>query len=166
MFNSLKNSPARRAVPLVAAALALALTASVALADDLVQPDQRLNQVVYFGGDALYCVDSDYEATTNYGEMVGGGMRLLDISGQELLFVPYSDVAAAVTESQTGGEGVVVATGSGSYGPVTLTAYSETAFPDTATFTFSGSNEWGKPESLTFTNCFPEGPEVYDNDDE
>ena len=159
-----KTSAYRRVIPLAVVALALAVTASVALADDLVQPDQRLNQVAYFGGEALYCVNSDYEPTTNYGEMAG--FRLLDISGQELLYVPSSDVAAAVSESLAANQGVEVATGAGAYGPVALYAYADSADPDTVTFTFNGSNEWGRPESLTFTNCFPEGPLTNTSDDE
>ena len=165
MFNPLTNTASyRRVVPLAIVALALAVTASVALADDLVQPDQRINQVAYFGGEALYCVNSDYEPTTNYGEMAG--FRLLDISGQELLYVPASDVTAAVSESQASNEGVEVATGAGSYGPVALYTYSDPAYPDTIDFTFVGSNEWGRPESLSFTNCFPVGPLTDTPDDE
>ncbi len=121
---------------------------------------------MYFGGEALYCVDGNYEPTTNYGEMVSGGFRVLDMSGQELLFVPYTDVAAAVSESQATGTDVQVASGEGSYGPVALYAYSDAAYPDDVTFTFTGSNEWGKSETLTFTNCFPQGPEAVETDEE
>lgn len=161
-----KSGSNRRTLVLGVVVLVLGIMATAALADDLVQPDQRVNQVVYFGGEALYCVDGDFEPTTNYGEMVTGGFRVLDESGQELLFVPYSDVAAAVSESQALAQGVEVASGQGTYGPAALYAYSEAAFPDTVTFTYTGTNQWGTQESLTFTNCFPEGPDVPDETEE
>lgn len=164
LTRNLNLTSSRRLALLAVAAMALAVTASVALADDLVQPDQRINQAAYFGGEALYCVNSDYEPTTNYGEMAG--FRLLDISGQELLYIPSADVTTAVSQSQASGEGVEVGSGWGSYGPVSLVAYADTAYPDTITFTFNGTDEWGKPESLTFTNCFPVGPDVPESEDE
>lgn len=158
---ALKNT--RRTVTLGLLALTLTVGATAALAGDLVQPDQRINQVVYFGGEALYCVNGDYEPTTNYGEIADGGIRLLSESGQELLYVPYSTIADAVAESRATGEGVLVASGEATYGTATLYAYA--ADDSTVNFSFSAPNQWGSTETLNFTNCFPEGPVPYETDD-
>ena len=136
--------------------LLLLTSVSVASAQELVQPDGRLNQVAHFGGDALYCVDVNFVATTNYPEMLDdGGFRLLDSKGQVLWFVPASQIVAAIEESLATGGGVLVAEGQGTYGPVRLDTY----FDGTdQVFVFSGYDEFSKPNSLTYRGCAPVGP--------
>jgi hypothetical protein len=125
-------------------------------AQGLVQPDGRINQVTHFGGDALYCVDRNFVATNQYSDFGQGGFRLLDSKGQELWFVPAADVAAAVAEAKETGKGVLVASGRGTYGPVTIHTYVTGEGDDY--FVFSGYDEYGKPNSLTFKFCIPVGP--------
>jgi hypothetical protein len=130
--------------------------APAAAADNLVQPDGRINQVAHFGGDALYCVDRDFIPTNQYSDFGQGGFRLLNMEGQELWFVPAAQISAAVAEAKETGKGVLVAEGYGSYGPVTIYTYVTDENDDY--FVFSGYDEFGKPNSLTFKFCIPVGP--------
>ncbi len=55
----------------------------VAAQQQLNFPDGRLNQIAYFGGDALYCVDKNFNATNSVQAfMDDGGFRLLSKTGQ------------------------------------------------------------------------------------
>jgi hypothetical protein len=124
---------------------------------DWVQPDGRINQVAHFGGDALYCVDRDFNATNQYSDFGQGGFRLLNSEGQELWFVPAAQISAAVAEAKVSGSGVLVGEGQGSYGPVMIYTYVTGDNDDY--FVFSGYDEFGKPNSLTFKFCTPVGPD-------
>lgn len=126
--------------------------------EDLVQPDGRINQVMHFGGDALYCVDRDFNATNQYSDFGHGGFRLLNEHGQELWFVPATEISAAVAEAKTTGGGVLVGEGQGTYGPVSIWTYVTSARDDY--FVFSGYDEYHKPNMLTFKFCIPVGPDV------
>lgn len=127
----------------------LVLGISFALAQ---QPDGRINQVAHFGGDALYCLDANYRVTVQYPSSEGG-FRLLNKDGQELWFVSYTEVAAALDEAVPGGAPVLVASGQGSYGPTEL--YTFEVGRDDVYFTFTGYDEHGKTNSLTFKFCIP-----------
>jgi len=128
--------------------------------EDLVQPDGRVNQVMHFGGDALYCVDRNFEATNQYSDFGQGGFRLLNQHGNELWFVPALDISAAVAEAKTTGDGVLVGEGLGTYGPVSIWTYVTSARDDY--FIFTGFDEYHKPNSLTFKFCIPVGPDAPD----
>jgi hypothetical protein len=129
---------------------------SVASAQELISGDLRINQVAHFGGDALYCVDNGFIATTSYPDTTtDGGFRLLNSQGQELWFVPADLINAAVAEAKATGKGVLVAEGRGSFGPVALYTY---VIGDVEHFVFTGYDEFGKPNSLDFTFCTPVGP--------
>lgn len=130
--------------------------ASLTAAEDYIQPDGRLNQVTHFGGDAFYCVDRDFEPTQQYSDFDEGGFRLLNIKGQELWFVPALQVSAAVAEAKETGNGVLVGEGQGTYGPVSVYTYVTNENDDY--FIFSGYDEFGKPNSITFKFCIPVGP--------
>ncbi len=151
------SSALRRAFVTCLGALILILTgATLAAGQGMVQPDGRINQVAHFGGDAFYCVDSSFISTPNYPEMIdGGGFRLLNSGGQELWFVPAADILAAITESLANETAVLVAEGQGTYGPVRLYTYFD---GNAQQFVFSGYDEFGKTNSLTFVPCTPVGP--------
>lgn len=136
--------------------LLIVMGASLTAADDLVQPDGRINQVTHFGGDAFYCVDRDFQPTNQYSDFGTGGFRLLNEGGQELWFVPALDISAAVAEAKETGKVVLVAEGRGTYGPVDVYAYVTGENDDY--FVFNGYDEYGKPNSITFKFCIPVGP--------
>lgn len=122
---------------------------------DLVQPDGRLNQVHHFGGDAFYCVDANKNPTMQYGS-TGGGFRLLNIAGQELWFIPEAVVSAAAAQAEASGQGVLVAEGMGTYGPVTLWTF--TNADGYILFSFTGYDEFGKANTMVFKYCEPNNP--------
>ena len=143
----------RRAALLVGVLMLVLTGASLASAEDLVQPDGRLNQVAHFGGDSAYCVDANYVATDDYPAQ--GGFRLLNSIGQELWFVPAAEITAAVDESVATGNAVLVGEGQGTYGPTSLYTYYD---GKTQVFVYSGVDEFGKMNTLTFNLCTPVGP--------
>ena len=128
--------------------------------ENLVQPDGRINQVTHFGGDALYCVDRNFNATNQYSDFGAGGFRLLNTHGQELWFVPAADIAVAVAQAKTTGSGVLVDEGQGTYGPVSIWTYVTSAGDDY--FVFTGFDEYNKRITLEFKFCIPVGPDVPD----
>ncbi len=140
----------------VALVLIAVIGISVVAAQQLNFPDGRINQVAFFGGDALYCIDKNYFVTDNYDIMIsGGGFRLLNKTGQELWFVPAADVTKASEQSTVGGAPVLIAKGQGSYGEAAL--YATRAANGDIFFIFSGFDEHGKPNSFAFTGCGPRG---------
>jgi hypothetical protein len=148
----------RRGVLLsLVAAFLIVSGATLAGAQDLVHDDVRINQVAHFGGDALYCVDSNKVATTNYPEMIDdGGMRLLNSKGQELWFLPAEDILVAIAEALDTNSAVLAGEGAGTHGPVRLYVYSDDGI--NPVFVFSGYDEYGKPNAFTFIPCIPVGP--------
>lgn len=126
--------------------------------------DGRINLVSHFGGDVLYCVDQDFNPTNHYPDLEQGGFRLLDMHGQVLWFVPAAPIAAAVQEARETGATVLAAEGMGTYGPVYIHAYVTGA--EDAHFIFTGYDEHGRPNSLTFQDCIPVGPALEQSDDD
>lgn len=118
--------------------------------------DGRINVVHHFGGDAFYCVDRDNNPTGQYADASFGGMRLLNSSGNELWFLPAADIATAVEAAQTSGEGVLVGSGQGTYGPVWLYTYIDAT--GNVKFVFTGHDEYAKINSMAFTYCQQIGP--------
>lgn len=118
--------------------------------------DGRINVVAHFGGDALYCVDENANPTNDFAAFSTGGFSLLDIGGQALWFVPAAQVAEAIEAARESGEGVLVASGSGTYGPVYL--YTYVSGQDIITFVFTGVDEHGASNSLSFELCNAVGP--------
>lgn len=131
---------------------------SFVLAQQLVQPDGRINQVAHFGGDALYCVTNDRSPTTQFPETGSIGFRLLNLSGQELWYVPSEDVAAILAAITPGDAPKLIATGTGSYGATAI--YTQIQESGRRFFTFTGYDEHGKSNSLTFEDCTPVGSAV------
>jgi len=118
------------------------------------QNDLRLNQRAHFGGDALYCVDSEGRPTTAFFPEGEGEFRLLNARGDIIWTVSGRRVLNQVERSQArGGQEVVVARGQGTYGPVTLSVYSNS--PNFVRFVFSGYDEYGKRNQFSFPFCTP-----------
>jgi hypothetical protein len=159
MFNLSRSVTMNRHVAVLVGVLMLVLSgASLASAQELLQPDGRINQVTHFGGDSFYCVDTNLVSTNSYPVALNeGGFRLLNSVGQELWFIPAADLQAAIDESIATGKGVLVAQGQGTYGVATLFTYRE---GETQKFVFSGYDEFGKPNSLTYDLCTPVGPTI------
>lgn len=131
---------------------------SFVLAQQLVQPDRRINQIAHFGGDALYCVTDDRSPTTQFPETGSIGFRLLNRNGQELWYVPSEDVAAILAGITPGDTPKLVATGTGTYGATAL--YAQIQDNGRRLFTFTGYDEHGKSNSLIFEDCTPVGSAV------
>lgn len=146
----------QRHILMLAVLLLIMMSATLVSAQNVVQPDGRINQVAHFGGDSLYCVDGNFTPTNQYSDFGAGGFRLLNSGGQELWFVPSAVISAAVAEAKETGKGVLVAEGMGSYGPVRIYTYVTGAGDDY--FVFSGYDEFGKPNSVEFKFCIPVGP--------
>lgn len=130
--------------------VAVIITASALLA---VPDDGRLNLQAHFGGDALYCVNASGAPVGNY-ESTDGGFRVLNTSGNELLFIPTADIDAAIADATTLSVRVLVDSGTGSYGPASLYVEIRDGVP---VFTYVGFDEHGKENQLEFSNCEPVG---------
>jgi hypothetical protein len=121
--------------------------------------DGRVNVVHHFGGDALYCVDRDMNPTDQFSDDNFGGIRLLNIHGQELWFVPAADIEAAIVIAQaTPGLGVEVITAPGTYGPSYLYVFADPGEDGDIKFQFTAYDEWGKTNMMEFKFCEPVGP--------
>jgi hypothetical protein len=132
---------------------------SIVTARQTSSPDGRINEVAYFGGDALYCVDSQYFMTNDYDTMIGGGgFRLLDKRGQELWFASAADIAKALQQAFSSEMPALAASGEGSYGESAL--YVNKSSGGGAIFIYTGFDEHGKLNSLTFNSCVPRGGAV------
>ena len=139
----------------VIVALAAVVTATTLMAEP---KDGRLNIEAHFGGDALYCVDVNLNPTTVYPSDGQGGLRLLDLSGNEKWFIPAATILAKGAEATANNAGVEVATGWGTYGPASLFVYVEGGVPK---FTFVGMDEHGKQNSFMFSWCDPVGKRTF-----
>lgn len=110
-----------------------------------VDKDGRLNVVYHLGGDVLYCVDANRTSAASYAD---GGFLLMSQTGQHLFFVPVADIEAVPERPEAN---TVIATGSGSYGGVTLWRLSN------GMFALTGLDEHGKPYDFQWTGCLPVG---------
>jgi hypothetical protein len=152
-------------VRLLALAVALALVALVSISGtdaDLPQDkspfasDGRINVVHHFGGDVLYCVNEDLAPTNEFFTTTDGGMQVLNINGQLLWFVEAEVILEKVAAAEPGGGNVLVAEGTGTYGPVALYTYKPDA--ETVRFIFVGMDEHGKTNQIDFEGCTPVNP--------
>ncbi|HVU10880.1 MAG TPA: hypothetical protein VHD90_06360 [Phototrophicaceae bacterium] len=148
----------RNFVLLIAGLLFVVSIPLVLARQQLVQPDGRINQVAHFGGDALYCVDGNRNPTRQLPTTDPGGFRLLNMNGQELWFVPGHDVEAALEKSVIGGDWQLIASGSGTYGPVSLHTWN-VGGQNGIFYEFIGYDEHGKSNTLIFQSCIV-GPAV------
>lgn len=118
--------------------------------------DGRINVVHHFGGDVFYCVDANSIATNTFFTGVSGGIKLLNMNGEQLFFVPAEIVLAKTAEAQPGGENVLVAQGQGTYGTVSIYVYKMT--DGTVHFIFVGVDEHGKTNQVDSIGCQPVNP--------
>jgi hypothetical protein len=125
-------------------------------ADPLVQSDKRINQVSDFGGDALYCMDAAQNPTNDSGTF--DHFRLLNSNGVELWTLPKADVVQGLGSIGYGWPPVLLGTGEGSFGTVNL--YANAAEDGTPYFIFTGFDEYGKPNIITFYGCSTVGNAV------
>jgi len=139
------------------AALILVVTVvgiSVVAAQNLPFADGRINQIAFFGGDALYCVDAQYLVSPNLPDSDnGGGFRLLSKTGQALWYIPGVDVTKA--SEKVAGAAVLVGSWQGSYGPAAL--YVNKKIDGSIFFIFTGFDDHSKPNSFIFASCEPQG---------
>lgn len=113
------------------------------LADD----DGRLNIGVHMGGLALYCVDSTNTTATSYA---GGGFRVLDNNGEEMLFVPEATIAAAFDTLAQTGQYVTLGTSERLwYGGQPVALYLLTS----GEFQINAADEYEKPVVMQWREC-------------
>ena len=144
----------RRALILGLAAIAvLTLGIAVVSATPLVQSDGRLNQIADFGGDALYCVDSNIQPTNDSASFYE--FRLLNSSGAELWTLSRKTVEEGLGEIKYGGKPVLLGSGQGTFGPVNL--YGNAAEDGSPYFIFTGFDDHYKPNLIIFYACTPVG---------
>jgi hypothetical protein len=104
--------------------------------------DGRINAVAHLGGAAVYCVDADLIAASSYAE---GGIQVLGIDGQPLLFAPAADIDAL-------GEEVAQNTLIAEANNLWLYRLAEGGFQ------LNGYDEHGKLFEFAFDGCEPVGP--------
>lgn len=120
--------------------LALGLAAVPAFAQS---PDEdgRINAVAHLGGAAVYCVDADLNVASSYAE---GGIQVLSLHGEELLFAPAAGIEAIGEEIA---ENTLVAEANN------LWLYRLTD----GSFQLNGYDEHGKLFEFAFAGCEPVG---------
>ncbi|MCC6804272.1 MAG: hypothetical protein IT319_15430 [Anaerolineae bacterium] len=151
---STHNPLSRRSLILGASILiVLVLGLSAVMAQQLVQPDGRINQIAHFGGDALYCMDESDNVTNNSATFAYFLLR--DKNGQPLWTLSRDIVEEGLGQIRPGGTAVQLGHGQGSYGPVDL--YGNAADDGSPYFIFIGFDEWGKENRILFYACTPVG---------
>lgn len=127
----------------VAATAAFGQEGEFNLADD----DGRLNIGVHMGGLAVYCVDATNTTAISY---VGGGFRVLDDRGEEMLFVPEATITAAFDTLAQTGQFVTLGTSERAWyggGPVAI--YLLTS----GEFQINAADEYDKPVVMQWREC-------------
>lgn len=128
----------------VTAVLIVGITSIVALPND-----GRINLIHHFGGDALYCVDANLNATNEFSDVEG--LRLLNQYGEVLWYLPFTDITLALDKAQANGGAHLAGSGMGTYGPVSIFVWDEGS--SKIMFEFSGYDEHGKLNRMTFSRC-------------
>lgn len=126
---------------------------SAVIAQPLVQPDGRLNQIAHFGGDALYCMDAADNVTNDSATF--DYFLLRDASGQALWTLSKEQVELGLGQIALAKTAFLLGEGDGTYGPVYL--FGNAAADGSPYFIFIGFDEYGKENRLIFYGCTPEG---------
>ncbi|MBI1256495.1 MAG: hypothetical protein GC204_03400 [Chloroflexi bacterium] len=134
----------------------LVIGLTVVAADPLVHSDKRINQVADFGGDALYCMDAANNPTNDTATFEY--FRLLNVNGVELWRLSRADVEKGLGSIGYGWPPVLLGTGQGSYGEVNL--YANAAEDGTPYFIYTGFDEYGKPNIISFYGCTTVGSAI------
>ena len=154
---SMHNSRSYRALIFGVAALAiLILGSAVVSANPLVNSDKRINQVSDFGGDALYCMDAAQNPTNDSATF--DHFRLLSENGNELWTLSKKTVVEGLGSISYGGKPVLLGSGQGSFGVINL--YANAAEDGTPYFIYTGFDEYGKPNLITFYGCSTVGSAI------
>lgn len=144
----------RRSLALGAGIVLILLVGMTAVAaQQLIQPDGRLNQIAHFGGDALYCMDDSDNVTNDSATFAYFLLR--DKTGQPLWTLSRDIVEEGLGQIRPGGTAVQLGHGQGSYGPVDM--YGNSADDGSPYFIFIGYDEYGKENRLIFYACTPVG---------
>jgi hypothetical protein len=137
--------------------LVIVLGVTAVAAQDLVQPDKRLNQTADFGGDALYCVDKAFNPTMDSATF--DHFLLLDKTGQPLWTLDRSVVEEGLGQIKTTpNQPQLLGNGDGSFGQINL--YSNVAQDGSPYFIFMGFDDHSKPNHIIFYGCSPVGNAV------
>ncbi len=102
--------------------------------------DGRLNMHDFFGGMAVYCVNSDFVPDDTYRY---GGILVRATNGAELLYVPAATIANAWGQTVASGQATEIGSGGG---------VSALLFPD-GQFQVNSFESSGKPTSFTWKGC-------------
>jgi hypothetical protein len=111
------------------------LVMSAAVMTSGVLADARINVVDHFGGDVLYCNQTD-------------GCRVTNAQGDVLGAVPQAVIDSAVQAACDTGVAQHVEVGEGTYGALTLVV----TCPNSVMLV--GYDEWGKQHTMTFTTAY------------
>jgi hypothetical protein len=145
----------RRGLAFTAGILAVILVgvAAVGAQQGLVQTDQRLNQVADFGGDALYCIDTNQSPTND--TKTWDHFELLSGTGQVLWTLPRTTVEEGLGMIKYGTPPVLLGSGQGTFGAINL--YGNANADGTPFFIFTGFDDHYKPNQIQFLGCTPVG---------
>lgn len=105
------------------------------------ETDGRVNPVEHVGGAAVYCVDETFTPAAHWSN---GGIRVLDVNGQELLFAPAADIIAQGDPPE---ETIQVGSGANAYGDLTL------FYRPDSKFVLTGTDEHGKDFEFVWGGC-------------
>lgn len=152
------HSTHRRRSLVLGASLLLVLIVGITavMAQSLVQPDGRINQIAHFGGDALYCMDASDNVTNDSSTF--DYFLLRDKNGQPLWTLSKEQVELGLGQITLAKTTFLLGEGDGTYGPVYL--FGNAAEDGSPYFIFIGFDEWGKENRLIFTACTPEGSAI------
>lgn len=107
--------------------------------------DGRINLIAPLGGATIYCVDAAMQPATSY---VGGGIRVLDSDGLEVLFAPAGSIPSP------GADPVLLAEGQGRYSVLMLYLL------PSGEFQLNGADDKGQPFEFRWTGCAQQGAAV------
>lgn len=107
--------------------------------------DGRINVIAPLGGATIYCVDAQRNPASTWA---GGGIRVLDMDGIEVLFAPAGAIPAP------GAEPIVLAEGQGRYSLLTLYLL------PSGEFQLNGVDDKGQPFEFRWIGCAQQGPAV------
>ena len=148
------SSVSRRGLVLGASILIILIVGiSAVVAQQLVQPDGRLNQIAHFGGDALYCMDEQDNVTNDSSTFAYFLLR--DENGQVLWTLSKEAVELGLGQITLAKTTFLLGEGDGTYGPVYL--FGNAAEDGSPYFIFIGFDEHGKENRLIFYGCTPTG---------
>jgi hypothetical protein len=118
----------------------------------------RVNSAGSMGGDTIVFVDRNGAPSQQWSDGGLGGMKVLNASGQELVFWPASLIEPATKSAQAApGTLFEIGTGQGTHGPIRLSVYALEDGNHTLQFVFAGYDSAGKDVGWTFSGCV--GPE-------